>query len=35
MEEYFREYPADYVRDAAREAKFGFTFATRGFLIRR
>lgn len=35
MEEYFREYPDDYVRDSAREAKFGFTFATRGFLIRR
>lgn len=35
MEEYFQEYPDDYVRDAARESKFGFTFATRGFLIRR
>lgn len=35
MEEYFREHPDDFVRDAAREAKFGFTFATRGFLIRR
>ncbi len=35
MEEYFREYPDDYVHDAAREAKFAFTFATRGFLIRR
>jgi cephalosporin hydroxylase len=35
MEEYFREYPEDYMRDEYREAKFGFTFATKGFLIRR
>lgn len=35
MEEYFREFPDDYVHDAPREAKFGFTFATRGFLIRQ
>jgi cephalosporin hydroxylase len=33
--EYFQQYPEDYRYDAAREAKFGFTFATRGFLIRR
>jgi cephalosporin hydroxylase len=33
--EYFRQYPEDYTYDTAREAKFGFTFATRGFLIRR
>lgn len=35
MEEYFREHPDDYRRDDLREAKFGFTFATKGFLIRR
>ena len=35
IEEYFREYPEDYRRDNVREAKFGFTFATSGFLIRR
>jgi cephalosporin hydroxylase len=35
MEEYFREFPQDYSRDERREAKFGFTFATNGFLIRR
>jgi|SRR5579862_316750 len=35
MEEYFRQYPEDYKRDVVREAKFGFTFATKGFLIRR
>jgi cephalosporin hydroxylase len=35
VQEYFREHPEDYRYDAAREAKFGFTFATRGFLIRR
>lgn len=35
MEEYFREHPDDYTRDTARETKFGFTFATEGFLIRR
>lgn len=35
MEEYFREFPDDYAHDGPREEKFGFTFATRGFLIRR
>jgi cephalosporin hydroxylase len=35
VNEYFQQYPEDYRYDAAREAKFGFTFATRGFLIRR
>lgn len=34
LEAYLAEHPRDYVRDAAREAKFGFTFATRGFLVR-
>jgi cephalosporin hydroxylase len=34
-DEYFREFPEDYQFDTAREDKFGFTFATRGFLIRR
>lgn len=35
IEEYFQQYPEDYRRDSARESKFGFTFATSGFLIRR
>ncbi len=35
VEAYFAEHPDDYERDFAREAKFGFTFATRGFLIWR
>jgi len=35
VQEYFQQYPEDYRYDSAREAKFGFTFATRGFLIRR
>jgi cephalosporin hydroxylase len=35
MNEYFQQHPEDYRYDAAREAKFGFTFATGGFLIRR
>ncbi len=33
--EYFRKYPDDYLRDVERENKFGFTFAPRGFLIRK
>ena len=32
IEAYFERYPEDYVRDTAREAKFGFTFAPSGFL---
>jgi cephalosporin hydroxylase len=35
MQEYFSRYPDDYVRDRDREQKFGFTFATEGFLVRR
>jgi cephalosporin hydroxylase len=35
MDKYFQAHPDDYRRDDAREAKFGFTFATKGFLIRR
>jgi len=35
VEEYFHCFPRDYSRDEIRERKFGFTFATRGFLIRR
>jgi cephalosporin hydroxylase len=35
MNKYFEQYPEDYKHDDAREAKFGFSFATRGFLIRR
>jgi cephalosporin hydroxylase len=33
--EYLAKYPDDYARDERREGKFGFTFAPRGFLIRR
>jgi cephalosporin hydroxylase len=35
VDEYFKLYPEDYKYDVARETKFGFTFAARGFLIRR
>lgn len=35
IEAYFREFPADYRRDVAREKKFGFTWAPDGFLIRQ
>lgn len=35
IEEYFLQYPDDYESDQAREHKFGFTFAPKGFLIRR
>ena len=35
VSEYFEQHPDDYIYDTARESKFGFTFATRGFLIRR
>lgn len=31
---YHERYPADYRVDAAREAKFGFSFAPGGFLVR-
>lgn len=34
VEEYFAKFPGDYRRDTKREQKFGFTFATGGFLIR-
>jgi len=34
VDEYFRLFPDDYTRDTEREKKFGFTFATDGFLIR-
>ena len=34
IEAYEREFPNDYTHDVAREQKFGFTFATYGFLIR-
>jgi cephalosporin hydroxylase len=33
--QYFRLHPNDYLHDSQREAKFGFTFAPNGFLIRR
>jgi len=32
---YEREFPDDYVHDRVRSGKFGWTFATNGFLIRR
>jgi cephalosporin hydroxylase len=35
LERYTGEFPGDYERDVQREHKFGFTFAPRGFLIRR
>jgi cephalosporin hydroxylase len=34
LEEYFTLYSDDYVRDSARERKFGFTFAPGGFLVK-
>jgi cephalosporin hydroxylase len=34
IQEYLKTYPNDYRKDEARESKFGFTFATGGFLIR-
>jgi len=34
IEDYFIRYPYDYTIDTAREHKFGFTFAPKGFLIR-
>ncbi|RFD27133.1 rhamnosyl O-methyltransferase [Mycobacterium uberis] len=34
IEAYEREFLGDYKHDEARERKFGFTFATNGFLIR-
>lgn len=35
IERYRKEFPHDYQRDESREAKFGWTFAPRGFLIRQ
>ncbi len=35
LEEYLARYPDDYTPDLEREQKFGFTFAPKGFLIRR
>jgi len=35
LEEYFHRHPDDYARDVAREKKFGFTQAPKGFLVRR
>ncbi len=34
MEAYFAEFPNDFERDHMRESKFGFSFATNGFLVR-
>jgi cephalosporin hydroxylase len=34
LEAYFEMHPDDYSVDAKREAKFGFTFAPSGFLLR-
>jgi cephalosporin hydroxylase len=35
IREYTARYPDEYLEDTEREQKFGFTFAPRGFLIRR
>ena len=35
LQEYQTRYPGDYQTDKEREQKFGFTFAPKGFLIRR
>ncbi len=35
IEAYEHEFPNDYKHDVAREKKFGWTFATNGFLIRK
>lgn len=35
LEAYFSQYPDDYEQDTMRENKFGFSFAPKGFLIRR
>ena len=35
LEEYFSRFPQDYIPDRERENKFGFTYAPKGFLIRR
>jgi cephalosporin hydroxylase len=35
LEDYTARYPDDYQRDVTREMKFGWTFAPRGYLIRR
>lgn len=35
VEDYEARYPDDYIHDRDREQKFGFTFATNGFLVRR
>jgi cephalosporin hydroxylase len=34
IDAYFKMYPNDYTVDTNREAKFGFTFAPSGFLLR-
>lgn len=34
IRDYFKRFPDDYQHDKQRENKFGFTFATNGFLIR-
>ena len=35
IQEYEARHPEDYRHDTEREAKFGFTFAPRGYLIRK
>lgn len=35
LQAYIQQYPDDYVLDHDREAKFGFTFAPGGFLVKR
>ena len=35
VEQFLAAHPGSYQPDEAREAKFGFTFAPGGFLVRR
>lgn len=35
IEEYFKEFPNDYINDKEIENRFGFTFAPKGYLIRQ
>jgi len=35
IDTYVEEFPEDFDRDLLREEKFGFTFAPKGFLVRR
>jgi cephalosporin hydroxylase len=35
IEDYEAQFPDDYVHDRERETKFGWSFATNGFMIRK